>query len=368
RWAMSYLPGPLTRDQISQLTPGKARAAAAAVAEGLAAPVVPKAAKKAKASVAPPVLPDTIRQFFIPVTRRGADDATLVYHPLAAAGAEVVYSSARYKVEDERRVLYACEIDEGAVPVDWDLADALELDLSELEKRGVDDAAFNDCPKPARTARNYKKWESQFKRWVRNNLGMVLYRSPTFKVTSTPDESERDFRIRLQQLGSEKRDLAVAKLRKKYASKINTLENRLRRAHQAIEREGEQAKQKKFDTAIAFGTAILGAMLGRKKISTTSASRMGSAMKSAGRMSKESGDVARAEQTAAAVKQDLEELQQQCEEEIDNLEAAYDAQAEELDEIVIKPKSTDLTVHFVGIAWAPHYRSASGKLEAAWDR
>ena len=88
------------------------------------------------------------------------------------------------------------------------------------------------------------------------------------------------------------------------------------RAEQRIERESEQSKQRKMDTAISFGTAILGAVLGRKKISTTSASRVGTAMKSAGRMRKEAQDVEQAKETAAAVQEEMKALEVQFEREV----------------------------------------------------
>ena len=94
------------------------------------------------------------------------------------------------------------------------------------------------------------------------------------------------------------RDQEIAKLRKRYAGKATTLENRLLRAEQAIAREQEQASKKTLDTAVSIGTAILGAVLGRKRLSTTSASRVGTAIKTAGSARKEAADVARAQQTA----------------------------------------------------------------------
>jgi len=86
----------------------------------------------------------------------------------------------------------------------------------------------------------------------------------------------------------------VGKIRRKYDSKFNTLQNRLLRAEQAIAREQEQAKSQKMKTVISFGTALLGSLLGRKKVSASSARSFGTAMKSASRMQKESMDVKRA--------------------------------------------------------------------------
>ena len=113
---------------------------------------------------------------------------------------------------------------------------------------------------------------------MRQNENITLFRSKRFKLTSTASETEGDFRARLQDAASEKRDAAIAKIRKRYATKATTLENRLMRAEQAIAVQKEQSTKKKLDTAISFGTAILGAVLGRKKLSTSTATKMGTAM------------------------------------------------------------------------------------------
>ncbi len=363
RWVMSYLAGPFTRDQISALKGDEPAPAPAHAAQ----PAPKKPAALAGATAAAPAVPPQVKQFYLEPTRSAGDDETLVYHPLVGGAAEIVYSSAKYKVDEQREVLYAVEIDDGPVPVDWEEAEALEATLDDLGKRGRDDSVYADLPAGGADAKNYRKWETLFKRWIRSDLPLILYRSPALKLASAPGESERDFRIRLQQAGSEKRDIAAGKLRKKYASKTRTLEKRLMRAQQKLEVQGEQAKQKKFDTAIAFGTAILGAFLGRKAVSSSSASRMGSAVKGVGRARKEAGDVERAKEELAAVQADLDALNAQLEQEIEELDSAYDAQSEALDEITIKARSTETTVHFVGLLWAPYYRDSDGRLSSARD-
>ena len=156
-------------------------------------------------------------------------------------------------------------------------------------------------------------------------------------------------------------------MRKRYASKTTTLENRLMRAEQAIAREQEQASKKTLDTAVSIGTAILGAVLGRKRISSTSATRVGTAIKTAGGARKEAADVDRAKQTAEKVRADLEALNRQLEEELDALDTAFDAQAEELEEITVRAKATDVHVPVLALAWMPYAPDSKGRLRPAWD-
>ncbi len=354
RWVMSYLAGPLTRDHIRDLMGGPKAALAAATAS-------PAAPRKKKTSAAPPSLPPQVGQFYV---RGSGEDKT--YYPRLIAGGDVVFTSARYKVEAEREVLHTVEFEDGPVDIDWDNGESLDLAIDDLLDRGDGDASYADCPAAASNAKSYTAWARDYKRWLRQNETVTLYRSKKFNLTSLPTETEGDFRVRLQDAASNKRDEAIAKIRKRYATKTTTLENRLLRAEQTVAVQKEQSTKKKLDTAISFGTAILGAVLGRKKLSSTTASKVGTAIRTAGGARKEAADVERARQTVEKVKADLEVLNAELEKEIEALDTAFDAQSEELDEIVVRAKATDINVAITGLVWLPYTADEKGRLRAAW--
>ena len=139
------------------------------------------------------------------------------------------------------------------------------------------------------------------------------------------------------------------------------------RSQQVIAREAEQAKSRKIQTVVSFGTAILGAFLGRKTVSVGSASRVGSAMRSASRMQKETMDVTRAQERSAAIEAQLSQLEVRMQEDIDKIEVSFDPQFEELEEISVKPKSTDITLEVFGLAWIPYRKNAGGRLGPDWS-
>jgi molybdopterin converting factor small subunit len=203
-------------------------------------------------------------------------------------------------------------------------------------------------------------------RWVRQQQYLTLYLSTRFKLTSAAGESKAEFLARLSQAAREERDLAVAQLRKKYSSKFDTLQERLRRAEQTIMREQEQASSRKMQTVISFGTAVLGAFLGRKAVSSRSAGRLGTAMKSASQMRKESMDVARAQETAEAIKAQLAEMDARLSADIADLEGQFDPTMEELKEVLIKPKSADITLAVFSLVWLPYRRDSLGQLTPDW--
>ena len=142
--------------------------------------------------------------------------------------------------------------------------------------------------------KNYANWAKDFTTWIQNNRKLALLRSPSLSQFSKPGEEERDFRIRLQQAAREARDAAAEKLRAKYAPKIAALQERLRRAEAAKEREADQAKRAKMDTVISLGSTLLGAFLGRKAVSLGTVGKAATTMRSAGRAMDQAGDVGRA--------------------------------------------------------------------------
>ncbi|MGB5347075.1 MAG: hypothetical protein WBN23_12990, partial [Woeseia sp.] len=354
RWVMSYLAGPLTRDQIGTLMAGRTPAT-------VAAPALSKAESKKKVAAAP-VLSPKIPQLYVPATGDG-----IVYYPRLLGAADIAYTSARHSVDDSRECLHTLEISDGPISVDWDDAEPLAMSAANLETDATQGCSYAECPADLSVAGNYSKWQKLYERWLRQNQAISLYTSKRFKLTSDVKETEGEFRIRLQDRASEERDQAIAKLRKSYATKTTTLENRLLRANQAVEREAQQSGKKKLDTVLSFGTAILGAVLGRKRLSASTASKVGTAIRSASGARKEAGDVERAEQTVANVQAEIDELNKTLQKEVDALDTSFDAQTEELDEVTIRPKSTDIHIKLFGLVWLPYRDQGDGRLRAAWD-
>ena len=180
-----------------------------------------------------------------------------------------------------------------------------------------------------------------------------LYRCPSLGQVSNPGESERDFRVRLQQSAREERDRQAEELRARYAPKLASLAERKRKAEQAVDREKGQAQQQTLQTAVAVGSALLGAFLGRKTLSVANMNRAASAARAAGRYRKESEDVGRAGETVEAVQKQLDELNAAFKAEVDALESKVNPATEPLEPVTIRPKKANITVRLVALVWMP---------------
>jgi hypothetical protein len=286
----------------------------------------------------------------------------------------MVIGSARVRVADtksgvdvSRDLVYLAPITDDAVPVAWDQAAAVGFTTSDLTPSPETDAAFGELPAPASKKKSYDGWSKDFAGWLLQSQKVELLRSPSLKAVSQPGESERDFRVRLQESTRQERDQASEALRQKYAPKVAALQERRRRAEQSVERESEQVKQQGLQTAISVGATILGAFLGRKTINASTIGRATTAARSAGRVLKESQDVGRAQESVAAVDAAIAALDAQFKAEADALGASTDPLTERLETLALKPTRQNIAVRLVALAWAPCWRDRAGAVSPAWE-
>jgi hypothetical protein len=339
RWALSYLRGPLGRDEIRALT-------APPVPNVPGVPTVPKVPMGSVPTVATaPVLDPAIPQYFVP----GGD----AYVPMVLGVARISYSDAKLGLDETREVAVLTPIGDGPVAIDWEQAEPADFAVQDLQKAPVSSASFAALPAAAAKAKNYATWEKDFSRWAAQSQSIELFKSPTTKQLSAPDESERDFRIRLGSDAREARDAALAKVREKYASKVATAQDRIRKAEQAVQVQAEQSSGAKIGAALSVGATIFGALLGRKAVSASTLGRATTAARGMGKVGKEAQDVTRATENVNALREQLAAVESDMAADLQQVSAAWDLTNEPFERVLVKPKRGAVSVQLVALAWVP---------------
>jgi hypothetical protein len=355
RWTLSYLAGPMTREQLRTLPPTAAATGApqpsAAVPDAPAPALAAAGAGAGTASdaTARPVLPAEIPQVVLPWD--GAEPPAR-YRPAVLGVADVTFVQQRLAVAEQRRVVRLAPLAEGLVALDWDAGEALPLEVEALGQVLPATGRFAAVPRLAATARSYAAWGKTLQKWVVTTEVLTRWRAPGLKLASEPGEDERAFRIRVMAHAHEARDAAVEALRARYAPKVTALQDKVRRAEQAVAREQAQATQATMDTAISLGGALLGALLGRGKVSGA-VGRVGTAARGAGRAVQQRGDVARAQETLEELRAQEVALADTVRQEAEALAARHEAQREEVEAVAVRAKAADVQVVLVALAWVP---------------
>jgi len=361
RWAMSYLRGPLTRAQIKSLMdPLKSGFQSVPTAAAPASPANTVAA--APVNNQQPILPGEIMQYFLPVRSAG----NVFYQPMLLGHAEIHYSKSK-TIDLTQTLTLLAPFGDGPIDLDWTDAKPIDLPVEDLESTPQPGAQFGELPPKAAKPKSYATWRKDFASWLYQNQRLELFESPSLELVSNPGESERDFRVRLQQLAREQRDAQVEKLRQKYAPKFAQLEDKKRRAEQSVAREAEQAKDQKLQTAISFGATLLSSFMGRKRVSMSTLGRATTAARGVSRTMREADDVDRAEDNVAAVTQRLADLEAQFNAETETLKTSFDPQSEQLDKVSLKPTKANINVKLLTLVWAPYLQDAQQQPKPAWE-
>lgn len=346
RWVMSYLRGPLSREQIRSLMKDRKK--------GSESPgdMVREEPSRGKSRITPikPVIPPDINEYFIAPPD---GSVSVTYKPCLLGIAETCYSQSSMGIDEKITYILETESPSNGQEPDWGKAVNLEMDPQDIHTEAMAHADFMELPSTLAESRNYRKWKKEFITWIRQNRPLVIFRNRSLKMIGLPGEKKGDFEIRIEETLREKRDLDVEDLRKKYDSKMKTLQKQLIVAEQSIARESEQANSRNIETVISFGSALAGALLGRKSITTTSTYRLGTALSRAGRLRKEKMDVERARERARLLQERISALENSMSEEIERLKNNLGKHRDSTEEYRIRARNSDINIKVFGLAWIP---------------
>jgi hypothetical protein len=350
RWTMSYLRGPLTREELRRLGAAQPAATpAAAPAPTQQGTVLMPAAPTTPADGSTsdrPVLPPDVPQVFFPTTLPHP-----VYRPMLVGAARVHFEDARTGLDYAREVMFTTPFVEGPLPVRWEDAKwAGGIPVRELGNEPIAGARFIPPPEVALVPKSYAAWSKELAKWLGRTQGVARLKSAKHKLFSQPGEDERAFRARLAQLGREARDEDTAEVREKLSSKLATLEEKIRRKQESIARIDDQVSDHRLDTALSAGSGIFGAFLGRSTARALAQSAAKTA-RSANRAAAKAKNRARDQEELAALQAKYAELQQQAHEALAKVASSHDPSTLVLESVVNKPKKTGITIHLVALAW-----------------
>ena len=365
RWIMSYLSGPLAKDQVKRLMdpirPAK-KAAAASEDDGFLPPGA-TAAPAAGRNTIKPKLPEGTAEYFIP---SNISPDSLCYVPAILRSAVVNFDDAKKKISGISRITLVNPIDTNGQRVLWDKFVEIprDIDIAKWSTEPAEGAEFAEFPGAAQKSTTYTSIKKDYTDWVYANHFLEVSYSPLLEAYSNPGEKVDEFKARITQTARELRDQAIEELRAKAAKTLKSLEDRAAKAQLKVDTQKQQASSAKLSAAVSIGTSLLGAFLGRK-------SGLGSLVKSshvtsASRVMREGQEAAAAEAELKSIEQDIADLNQTLENETQKLRDQYDPTTLALETFKLTPVKARIQPDAIGILWLPHER-VGGELRKGWS-
>jgi hypothetical protein len=294
------------------------------------------------------VLPAGLAEQFLAAA--GDAGAGVHYEPHVGARVRAHFVDARAGMDAWEHWYYLAPI--GPQGPDWESAEVCSADAIELQAEPAGGASFGPVPAGVVSGKAAIQLVKALADHVYRSATVTVFRCPELKLAAAPGGTESEFRARVGQALREKRDAAVDALRRKYATRLKTLQDRQRRAEQRLEREKSQASSETMSSALSVGGSLLGALFGggRRSSTVSSAAR---AARSVGRIGKERGDVANAEAELESVSEQYAALEAELQEQADALEGQFDPATVPVETVGVRPRKTDIAVSDVALVWRP---------------
>ena len=184
-----------------------------------------------------PVLPAGISEAFLPAT---PGSGALSYRPAILGQARLHYVDKKAAVDAWQSMALLAPVD--GTSAQWDEASELPADAgTRLGSAPAEGASFEEPPAALTNAGAWAEWKKSLAAALYQSRPLKLFRCDALDEVSTPGESLAEFKARLSHSGHEQRDADVEALRRRWAPKLQTLQNAVQRAQKALADQQSQA-------------------------------------------------------------------------------------------------------------------------------
>ena len=332
RWAMSYLRGPMTREEVASVTddrpstPQVAEATTPATDQGANAPTPAPATR--------PPTPEDVPVGWLHASAPWADlvgfDATGDhYEPVVAVEVEVHFDESRIGFEHtdtfEAIIEVSESLDASAVrPVDHDVRDVTD--------------SGEDLPYAAAVDLD-SRWIDGIRRFIVDHLDrtgeITVFRHRQLQLVSRPDEDEAQFAARVSAAAADRADEEMADKQEDFERRIRSA----RRAYEDAVRDADDAAQaadaEKTDALLGAGLDLL---MGRKpKLSRSSRSA--------------ESRLRRAESKIERARDAYEDLAQDLDEELADIRDEWAEAGADVESVTVGLERDDIRVRDTRLIW-----------------
>ncbi|MAU00878.1 MAG: hypothetical protein CL608_27350 [Anaerolineaceae bacterium] len=387
RWAMNYLAGPVTRDQIPALNvlagvgnqlsvvgnqysvesekldvkSGELAATTPAL-ETVQSPVSTLQSPSLPGEAAKPAVPGRTEEYFLPQTltlseaakRDGrslpssAESAGILYRPVLVAQAGVSFSNRRYNLEHEVWQTAVIPQPDRRGVVRWQDFETERIDSRQFERAPLPDARFQMLEAPFDDSTTVTSMKRDFEDWLYRSLEVEVKANEALKIYGGPNVSEPEFAQQCADAAKEESDAECKKVAEQYERKIDSVEDKLKREERELAEDEAEYDQRKREEAVTHAETLFSLFSKRRR-------SVSSSMTKRRMTAKAKADVEESKDEIADLQKEMAELEQEAEDALREIQAKWENIAQDTTTIPITPTKSGINVTLFGVAWLPHH-------------
>jgi hypothetical protein len=367
RWALNFLAGPMTRDQLpmaNRLVGAGSNAAKQPTNAGSQSingtPKSPSAnAPIGGISTSRPAVPGDIAEYFMPTTQGVSEALTaaglpatlsaqgIAYRPALLLQSEIRYLSRQYNLDSSRKISAILE-DPGSGLIKWENFSGDGVDTQKLENQPLPRSQFHSVPGWLGDSRKTADIRKDFEEWLYRSGSLRVKANTALKVFASPEMTSADFHTRCSEAAKNAQTADREKIEQTFSIKISALQRKIDAQELDVKASQNAVSQRNLEQFATGGAAVFGMLTGRKRSlsGTMSKVRMASAAKD---------KLTAEEQLLKQLNDQMVELVQQKTNALETVNEKWENVVSQVSEISVSPTKSDIFSEVFGVAWLPFY-------------
>ncbi len=347
RWAMSYLAGPLTRDQVAGLVEDRYEAPATPP------PPVPETpTAQDDASVVVPRVADGVPVYYLDPAAPWADDigaasTSTRFEAGIVATVHLTYDD-RYAGVNHDEVWEAVFFPLGP-RFDPDAAHSVDYDERDLRPEAPDEATYVLPEAPLEAASFFSDAARDLQNHLLRTRSVEVFKNPDLKLYSRVGEGQDEFVARCTSAAENAADDEIAKLKDRYETRIKRVKSQLVAAERRVRELETDVEGRRQNELLSGAGDLLSVFLGGRR-------RSGGIGRAARRRSETVRTQERLETAELKLNDKYTELQtieDELTEDVLEITDKWDQAASNLESVEIGLEKSDIVVDEVAVVWIP---------------
>ncbi len=334
RWALSYLKGPITKEQIKFLMANKI-SNISSIKPQITTPKEQGQKSSSQQNSPKPLIPNILEQKYL----YSSQSDSYYLQGYLVFKCSVHFADSAKNIDLTNELNYKFYLQKEAQNINFEELEEFTLNSFETTQRV--NSNYYETPIFIQNEKELKQIQKDFTDFIYRTNKLSLFKNDTLKIVSKQNESLTDFKIRIHDRLNEKIDEQIENLQEKFSKTNDSINDKLNKLFDKLQKEQHQASATTTDTIISIGTSLLGAFFG-KSTSASTLGKVASSAKGANKILKERNDVKYVESEIQQLQIQKEELQKTLEDEISKINEENKISNFQIEEIFIKPKRTDI--------------------------
>ena len=336
RWVLSYLKGPMTKDDIRMLMQDKKQSTKQREDTVL---------KNTRGLSHKPIVANSIKEYF----SNSSSNEDAEFYPYLYGEVTLRFYNQKRAIDTKENLAFKLDFDESVNDINF--ADAREERLENKTSSAGTKNSYSNLSKLLKNEKSLKKFEKELSNFIYTTKRLKLFSCPALKLESNLWQSERDFKIDVQNTLKEKKDEEIEKLETKFEKQYKTFEDKFTRLQMKLQKEESDVSSKITDTVLGIGMTLISAFFGKKTLSASTISKGASSLKKGKSVFKERNDVKNTQALIDDLELDVKELEDALQEDIEKIEAEFQIENFEITPLIIKPRRADISIEDFALLW-----------------